>query len=413
MDGPNHSSFRQQTTDFINNATDFIMDPSNSRRKPANQSLAWVTTIFLGIVTMGAAHGLSALWRRLSVPNQENETHAKITAFFQKIFSKRHPTSKTFDNDVPNKKRSNDIPHEKLSNDIPHEKLSNDIPHKKPSNVITPLAEPLSPEAEALKLKNCAQSVWDIRKELYDEALHEAQKAGVPAQTIFISKIRNKFKENELSLSQLEKHKELRDLFFKSSLLRPALVEYASINKLTNITNDHLIYVAQTIDQNKNVREAANDNEKLENAITFIFKFIQQEGRTVEEIITNPLTFEIFKENVVLSAFLFCYKQAKENPQSQHSKEDANPKAQNARDLAAQIVEKSGPGLLTIVGLNQYGSNPQGLKKELHKLLLREHPDKNPNSDEKKVQAANELIDLIKHNVLPIYLNALAKMRKK
>ncbi len=67
----------------LDRVTSFIIDPSHSSRKPINQGIAWAITIILGIGTIGIAHGLSALWRRLR-RTQATDQHKKVSQLFQK-----------------------------------------------------------------------------------------------------------------------------------------------------------------------------------------------------------------------------------------------------------------------------------------------------------------------------------------
>jgi hypothetical protein len=77
---------------FLDNTTSFIMDPSNKNRTPLNKGLAWGLTIFMGVGTVGIAHGLSAGWRKLRHIDK-NDTHDMISELFQRLFLKNNKNS--------------------------------------------------------------------------------------------------------------------------------------------------------------------------------------------------------------------------------------------------------------------------------------------------------------------------------
>lgn len=75
----------------IDYASGYLLDPLNQKHE--NKELALLITIVAGILTLGVAQGLSALWR-LCRPVEENETHKKIYHIFREIFC----NNKTEDN---------------------------------------------------------------------------------------------------------------------------------------------------------------------------------------------------------------------------------------------------------------------------------------------------------------------------
>ena len=77
----------------LDKISSFLIDPHNKSRSAPVKGAAWACTIILGIVSIGTAQGVSALWRAKRNITQ-NDTHKLINKKFQQIFSKNHSPSK-------------------------------------------------------------------------------------------------------------------------------------------------------------------------------------------------------------------------------------------------------------------------------------------------------------------------------
>ena len=73
-------------SDFCDQAACFLIDPLNHQFSPGTQRIACVITVLFGILTLGMAQAVSALWRNLRPIEEENETHAVISELFRKAF---------------------------------------------------------------------------------------------------------------------------------------------------------------------------------------------------------------------------------------------------------------------------------------------------------------------------------------
>ncbi len=73
-------------TSFFDRAANFLMDPCNPKFSHKEQRFARVVTILIGISTLGIAHIVSVLWRKLRHIEEPNKTHKIINQQFRKIF---------------------------------------------------------------------------------------------------------------------------------------------------------------------------------------------------------------------------------------------------------------------------------------------------------------------------------------
>ena len=89
----------------IDLASQYLLDPLNPKHE--NKNLALIVTIALGILTLGMAQGVSALWQLCRPIEEENETHKKINELFKQIFNNSKPEERT----PSPTKNSNQEPH--------------------------------------------------------------------------------------------------------------------------------------------------------------------------------------------------------------------------------------------------------------------------------------------------------------
>jgi hypothetical protein len=78
----------------LDNITSILIDPSRNNPVIINNKLAWLTTIIVGVCTLGIAQALSALWRKLRQIEQ-NDTHDKINRIFSSLFMRNHSNNPT------------------------------------------------------------------------------------------------------------------------------------------------------------------------------------------------------------------------------------------------------------------------------------------------------------------------------
>jgi hypothetical protein len=77
-----------------------LIDPSNHEFSSVEKGLAWTTTVIAAILSLGTAHILSALWRRLRHV-EENDTHRAISNLFNEIFGRNEKSQKNELNTSP------------------------------------------------------------------------------------------------------------------------------------------------------------------------------------------------------------------------------------------------------------------------------------------------------------------------
>lgn len=376
---------------IIDNITSFIMDPSNHKRRPVMQGVAWATTIFLGIGTVGIAHGLSALWRRLR-PVDQNETHKKICQLFNKLFSKNHENSHN-------------------AQSPQGDKSDKAVQHKgKVQNI-----------SQALTHQEIAQNVYDQREDLWGAAMQDANQDQTHAMDYFIQKIRNAFKENGKSLSKISTDKAALNTLFQSNRLRKAIVIYAKSYKLNDLLNEHLIFIAQNIYRAK--EKLFNQAEgslvqQVAHALLLIINVFKSEGRSLEEAFSSKEAMKMFKLSNRLMLVLDCYIKIKKQEMSQQKpseeislSDDKRARVKLARELGQRHAQE-GLGLVSRLGLKAFRSDPEQLKKGIKKFLLKNHPDqkKDPIAEE-PAKDANALIRMLNDNVYEHYREALEKHR--
>lgn len=437
---------------FIKNSLDhfstFIMDPCNAQYTPFIQKAAWLTTIILGIGTIGIAHVLCALWRRLRHV-ERNETHEKIGQIFNKIFSKNpeqqsssvknstqmsqpfnqpspvHPSSLNQPNDPPANKRP---PRDPQPTHQPSPKInkptrreaSQRLPSK-PLQILmqreTSKSSTTSPK-DISSLPKLAQNVFDKREELWQAALKESQNHQEKTMELFIHKIENEFKKNHLSLSHISNDSAAFNIFFQSSRLRIALVNYAKINHLDIILNKHLILLAQSIydkreDYSKQASlQSKNDPVMQLTSFTILIQLLfKSEGRSLIELFRNKEAIAIFKKSSRLMLALALFVKMNNGSKQESSQQrlgGLNPNAAAAKELGKKLGLQ-GQGIVSKIGLKAFESDEEQLKKGIKQYLLKNHPDKNPQADLSLIQEVGQLFNILKQGVYPDYKAALEK----
>lgn len=170
-------------------------------------------------------------------------------------------------------------------------------------------------------------------------------------------------------------------------------------------------------------KRATNEKEQFSTFTSAINKYLQSKGYDLDTITADPQAAEYFSSGRLQAASRAykAYKAKKAGADfkaGQHHQAPAEGNAaeaeaidhhRNARKLAEQHLAL---GLLTQIDAKGLEQDIEGLKKFIRKFLLDNHPDRNPNADMKKVQAANEINDLIKHNALAPYLAKLQGLRQ-
>lgn len=267
----------------------------------------------------------------------------------------------------------------------------------------------------------------DISNEILSSADKLWEECGAnPVQ--YLLAIRTKFKDHSLSLQNLSDNS--LELFFANSHLRLALVSYARTNNLENILNKHLIFISKEIFNNRDnytaqaIKLAHKKNPNIQtNELNFlitlelykiIYITLQDEGRSLSEILINEEALNIFKSSGRLALVLSIYIQMKTKNQTkvEDNQEDLNQKrAKDAKDLAKRNAH--GKGLVTALGLNEYALNQQQLRSKVLEFLKENSPDKKDNPNIELVQNANQLLELIRYDVYEDYLQELNNLRNK
>ena len=250
-----------------------------------------------------------------------------------------------------------------------------------------------------------AQQVYDNRKQLWEESKKEDDPV-----TILLNKINKIFAENSLSLEGICSNEIYAHIFFKDEILKPVLVKFmhtASKEVHEKLSDTHLVYVARKIfeNQEKYLDEATQKSDKsvgskIVELTEIIQSVLRDEGRTLDEIITNKEASDILTMCPTIGNLLRLYKQQQDDIRSDHVKE--------AHGLARQHVEV-GKGLLSVTGLKDKAHDPKALKKAIKRLMLSEHTDKG--GDLEFAQKLSQLLDLIKNDTLGEYLSYLSKYR--
>jgi hypothetical protein len=71
---------------ILDNVASFLVEPHKQDSSPHIKKLAWVTTIILGVGTLGIVQGLSLLWKKIRV-NPHNKADKKINQVGQQVLS--------------------------------------------------------------------------------------------------------------------------------------------------------------------------------------------------------------------------------------------------------------------------------------------------------------------------------------
>lgn len=263
-------------------------------------------------------------------------------------------------------------------------------------------------------LEKTSKRVYDMRIKLYLEAKKENSD---PIQTnyIFINKIRDEFKKDNLSLSQIANDRNAIDIFFNSSILRPALVTYAKVNSLEAISDKHLIYLASNIyNKRQSYAGRINRQDNVEKQLFEIMNLVRDacklEGRSLNDILKNEEAKNILMKSSTLSLVILLYVKL-QTPQTGPS--SAPPTDNNLERIKVKAAKEEGQahaqniGYVTKLGMPEFLGDEDQLRKAARAFLLKNHPDKNPDSDLEQVKAANNLLNLIRDGNFPVYRKAL------
>lgn len=379
---------------ILDSTSSFIIDPSNKSRAPSTQGLAWATTILVGIGTAGVVHVLSAIWRKLRHIDN-NDTHDKMSQIFNNIFSKSNTTSVA-----------------PISPTVRTATSQNDnfplVPAQTPSASSAGVTSASNESA-----RSAAQDVYDQRDSLWEEAVTKAGQDKYKVMNIFTERIESKLAEHDVSLSDISNNPEALDILFNSDYLRTALVLLAKKEGLNNLLDKHFVFVAKRVYENRDAlaRQAQQEARQagkshLEQLVCFtnlIRKEFAREGRSLQEIMNNTDALEVFSKSSRLVLALALYVRVNQGSSPK------NPEAIKAQGLAQQHAPNR--GLVTKLDLQDMRSDEALLKKGIRRFLLKNHPDKNPDADPALVQAAGQLLDLIKGGVYKNYADALKEYR--
>lgn len=131
--------------------------------------------------------------------------------------------------------------------------------------------------------------------------------------------------------------------------------------------------------------------------------------KVVRKIRTCREALDCFKQSSRLILVLHLYLKIIE---AQNRQEDVSPDQVN-KEEAKQLAKKhkEGKGFVTKIGFNELANDEGRLKKALHKFLLANHPDKNPEGDVERIQDANNLLNMIKEGNYLNYRRELERLR--
>jgi hypothetical protein len=426
----------------IDSFTSFIIDPSNNSRGLKTQGMAWTASIVLGIATIGTVHLFSAVWRNQRQVDK-NDTHEKIANLFQNLVPKNNP-NQSKQNDIPNSTHAKDIHgtqefHEnnninKMDKDNFINKIKDDNKNYKDDIINKNYKDKIINKDLDVQERNIspqqkvAEIVYKNRKNLWVEALKEANGNRDNATIILVYKIRAEFTKNGISLLQLSKDPKALNIFFQSSVLRVALVHYARTNKQQDVLDKHLMFLAKDIVDKKEeynklaVEWQASDRAKGKEHKLELYFFIvirsalAAEGRSLSEVLNNEDAIKEFAKSDILSYVLKLYVEMKaEKPQEGPSKEKGQEDFQKQRVNEAKKLGEAKAleaGFVTVLGLKDLESDPVLLAKGLKMFLLKNHPDKNPDVDQNLIRDANQLFDMLKNDVYNDYKLVKDEARK-
>lgn len=142
-----------------------------------------------------------------------------------------------------------------------------------------------------------------------------------------------------------------------------------------------------------------------------------KEGRSLIEVFSNKEALDVFLQS---GRFMIVLKLYMDLIQSDKPKNPSHVMDQNdfAKIRNEHVVEKAKEhavniGLVTKLGLKEFEANEQLLDKELKKILLRNHPDKNPSPEAADIaEAANALREMIGHGDYRKYRQIIDEIRK-
>lgn len=360
----------------LDRAASFIMDPANNSRSPTKQKLAWATTVLLCIGTVGISLGLSALWRKIRQV-EKNDTHEKIAQIFHRTSRKNTPTDEIEPTEEPEE---------------------------------TTLTES---EVAPPSLQTIAKELYAQREELWQTALNETDGSKQEALQAFIILINAELLKNGTNLKSLAEDDAALNTLFQSGRIRIGLVAFAQAMNETRILDKHLQFLAQNIYDQRDELTARAAQGNIRNIPQMMAKMtlllraeFAKEGRSLSEVFNNPQALEIFKNSERLTLALLLYARMKS---AQEAPED--PKVQNARRQARK--DAAGQGVVTVLGAKEFADDPENLRKAARKFLQLNHPDKNPDADMARVQAATDVVNMLKDDVYLEYNKALIAERAK
>lgn len=363
----------------LDRAASFIMDPANHTRSPAKQKAAWATTVLLCIGTVGISLGLSALWRKIRLI-EKNETHEFISQKFHRIFSNSHDNT--------------------------------------PTDEIEPIEEPeettlTESEINPPSLQEIAQDLYARRDELWQTARDETGGSPEEAFRAFTILVNTELLKNGTNLKLLAEDDAALNTLFQSFRIRTVMIAYAKLRDVKPILDKHLQFLAQNIYDQRDELTARAAQGSTRNIPQMMAKMtlllraeFAKEGRSLSEVFNNPQALEIFKKSERLTLALLLYVKMQS---AQEAPED--PKVQNARRQARK--DAAGQGVVTILGAKEFADDPVNLRKAALKYLQLNHPDKNPDADMERVQAATDVVNMFKDEVYPEYKKALDAERQK
>ncbi len=137
------------------------------------------------------------------------------------------------------------------------------------------------------------------------------------------------------------------------------------------------------------IRNSKSDIEIIYRMTRLVIDHIESKGRKLKEILENPNARAIFEQSIRLKIVLKLYE----------------------KYIHHKIYDPVAVKLAIQLGLQNDHKDLPKLKKGILKLVLENHPDKNPNGNEDLVKIGNAILDLLKDGTYEQYEELLQKFR--
>lgn len=291
-------------------------------------------------------------------------------------------------------------------------------------------------------LFNVAQEVFEARDQLWRKAESEVMQERLPigkgtieqritqrTEEVFVEKVKAQFKEKGWSLSDVLKDPAAHcELAGRGGRLQRAMEAYGRAKGIAPETapaESELVRIARSIFDKRDqyfsqaVQMAGRDPLKQLFIFTQLIRAsFQASGKSLSEIFDDPVAKGVFMQSERLKAALQIYLKIKEMQREapreapQEVPPEVDPEQlqrEEAKRLA--VAHAAGEGFVTQLGFKEELGDQAALRREVRQFLVRNHPDKNPDSDPEMVRAATQLLEMLGRGTFEEYRRMLEKRR--